>query len=193
MPRTQIASLSLKLIGIYALIQAIVMLRAVIHSFRFSSREPSMGSTLILGSLIHFALLIILGCLLIAASNRIAQRMIFPEAHPEDTKGFTSMQIQAIAFSILGVILIVLPIPKLFQIASSIYAYQKTSADIVTKQKWATETIWYGIGLAVQITISIVLFISGHSLANLWRKIVQRLKYEQNITSGWRRTQNRAA
>ena len=184
MSRTQIVSLSLKLIGIYALIQAILMLRAVIHSFGFSSQEPSMGLTLILGSLIPFTLLIILGCLLLAASNRIARRMIFSEGHPEDFKGFTPMQIQAMAFSILGVILIVLPIPRLFQIASSIYAYQKTSADIVTKQKLATETIWYGIGLALQITIGILLFISGHSLANLWRKIVQRLKYEQNITIG---------
>lgn len=183
MSQLQITSLSLRLAGIYSLIQAILMIRPVINSFGFASQQPSVGTTLILGASIPFILLIIFGLLLFIGSNRISRRIIREKTSTDISSELNSKKIQAIAFSILGVILVIISIPKILQIISNIVALQNAADNSFTIYKLSRDTIAFGIGVVLQFLFGIYLFISGHSLSNLWHKIVQRIEYEKNITS----------
>ena len=183
MSNQQIASLSLRLVGIYSLIQAILMIRPVIHSFGFASEQPSMEATLISGTVIPFILLIILGLILFVGSNRISRSIISQKNSTDIPSELNSKKIQAIAFSILGVILVILSIPKILHVVSNIVALQNAADNSFTIEKLSGDTIALGIGVAVQFLFGIYLFICGHSLSNLWHKIIRRIEYEKNITS----------
>ena len=79
----------------------------------------------------------------------------------------SSKNIQSIAFSIVGVILIVIAIPKLVQIGANIQvlanAEEEDTIKNISASTWA-----YFIGLAAQMFLGILLFFGAKGLSSLW-------------------------
>ncbi len=174
MTGTQIASLSLKLIGIFSIIQAIPILKSLSEFFVFKDSNfftpentPPSYNYLLIGILTSFLLLLILGACLIIFSERLAKKII---KENEDKKTLTDLSvkdIQAIAFSVIGVVMIVIAIPKLIQIGTNIQVLNQAGDEVPTRGisagTWA-----YAIGLTVQSIIGLLLFFGARGLSSIW-------------------------
>ena len=179
----KIASLALKIVGIYSIIQFIEQIRALVHAFGLSFAEPPIRSTMIMGASISSVLLFGLSIILLAFSNGLA-RKLFPEDDPIENLHFDDFKnLQSIAFSMVGVVLLAVAIPKIFQISAIIFALQKPGYEIPVAERISKETFAFGVATLIQLLLGLLLFFRGPSLSNFWQKLANRIEYERNITN----------
>ncbi len=183
MTKSQLASVALKIIGIYSILQAIPILGAIVQSFAFPHGEEFNRVFLILGTSVPFVLLIGIGFVLIVFSAKLVDKVLFPqETVIEASTSTYPQEIQAVAFSVIGLLMVVLAIPKFVQIGTNIYALQaagdERTASELLKTNWS-----FTIGAAVQFVIGFFVFIGAQLLSSLWHTVVKRLRFERNITS----------
>ena len=182
MDKIVVASLASKFLGIYALIQSIPLFGNISQLIAFAGDDPSLTLSLILATIIPALLMVMLGIVLIIFSNIIAKRMLPDE--PEHTKGSLSTKdIQSVAFSIIGLLMIVLAFPKIIQIIVNVHAL-KTAGDERRITELMSSTWAFATATGIQFIIGILLFIGSEILSSVWHFVVDRLKYEKNITSG---------
>lgn len=79
MTKSQLASVALKIIGIYSILQAIPILGTIVQTFAFPHGDEFNRLFLILGTSIPFVLLIGIGFVLIVYSAKLVDRVLFPK------------------------------------------------------------------------------------------------------------------
>lgn len=179
MTNQQIASLSLKILGIYSIILAVPMIGNLINAFGFPANGIMERTTIVLSVAITFVLQFGTGLYLIYFGDIIAIK-IMPKADTIDSNSaLNSRDIQAMAFSIIGVVLIVVTIPKLFQLGANIYAIQRSADSMQAEYKFERDTIAFGVNILCRFILGVLLFITGDSLSNIWHKINNRIQYER--------------
>ncbi|HUN55588.1 MAG TPA: hypothetical protein VMU29_10575 [Smithella sp.] len=173
MNQNQIASLSLKLLGIFSIIEAIPFLRELTQVFAWRDSEVVMnnGQTrtdlLLIGILVSFGLLLVVGACLIIFSRYLAKQMIVNDEIIVGTNELTAKNIQSIAFSVVGIVMIVIAIPHLIQLAANLQAIKSAGSEAV-KQHITIGTWAYSTGITVQFFIGILLFFGGRGLSSIW-------------------------
>jgi len=173
MNQHQIASLSLKLLGIYAIIEAIPLLRELSQVFAWRGSTVQMESgpfqtnLILLGILVSFSLLLFLGFFLIFFSNSLAKRMSSKNEVISESTELTPKNIQSIAFSVVGLVMIVIAIPDLVQLAANLEGLKSAGSEAI-KKDISIGTWVYSIGLAVQFIIGVLLFLGARGLASCW-------------------------
>jgi hypothetical protein len=180
MNKQELSQIALKLLGIYALLESFQLLGGAFSVFGFPEDMPFYRYVMILSTLVPFIILVWSGLFLIRKTDKISTKY-FPSGQIENIE-LKGNQIQAISFSIIGVVLIVTTIPKLTQLGMNIYALLSRANEIGAELNLERDTIGFGINLLIRFVLGILLFISGESLSNLWRRITDRIKYEANIT-----------
>jgi Ca2+/Na+ antiporter len=180
MTKQELSQIALKILGIYALLESIQFISGVLNVFSFRGDAPFERSLMVLSMVVPFLILLWAGTFLIRRADRITSKY-FPSGSIDnvDLKG---SQIQAIAFSIIGAVLIVTTIPKLSQLGVNIYSLMRRADKLGAKFELERDTIGFGINLLSRFILGVLLFISGNSISNLWRRITDRIKYEANIT-----------
>jgi hypothetical protein len=161
----RIASLVLKIVGIYSLVSSIDLIQPLITAFAMSTTWTNI-SLLFIGALVPFLLLIIVGCFFLFYSNKLATKMISSDENNIGQE-LSSQNIQTIAFSIVGLILIVIAIPKLFYIGSNMYAFKKAGDEAVIKNM-SLSTYAYAASLIVQFILGLIIFLGAKGLSSLW-------------------------
>ncbi len=173
MTQNQIASLSLRLLGLYSIIESIPLLRELWQVFAWRGSKIEMESgplhtdLMLIGILTSFALLLLVGLCLIFFSNSLAKKMTTEEEIVNETTKLTAKNIQGIAFSIVGLVMIVIAIPHLAQLAANLQALKSAKEEMI-KQKISIGTWAYSIGLAVQFIVGLLLFLGGRGLSTIW-------------------------
>ena len=180
MTKQELSQIALKILGIYALLESIQFISGVLNAFSFRGDAPFERSIMALSMVVPFLILLWAGTFLILRTNRITSRY-FPSGSIDNIE-LKGKQIQAIAFSIIGVVLIVTTIPRLSQLGVNIYALMGRADELGAKFQLKRETIGFGINLLIRFILGVLLFIGGDSISNLWRRIRDRIKYEANIT-----------
>ncbi len=180
MDKQELAQIALKILGIYALLDSIQFVSGIINVFSFPVDSSLLRSFMFASMIVPFMILIWAGLFLLRKTEKISLKY-FPKGQIENLN-MKANDVQAIAFSIIGVVLIVTTIPKLSQLGVNAYALMDRAENIGADYKLERETIAFGINLFCRFIIGILLFVSGESLSNLWRKIVNRIKYETNLT-----------
>jgi hypothetical protein len=181
MTKQELSQIALKILGIYALLESIQLLSGVFSVFAIPGDAPLIKSFVVLSIIVPFLILLWAGIYLILRSEKITSKYF-----PVGSIGNISLkgsQIQAIAFSIIGAVLIVTTIPKLSQLGFNIYSLMSRADELGTKFQLERDTLGFGINLLCKFILGVLLFISGDSIANLWRRITDRIKYEANITA----------
>jgi len=181
MTKQELSQITLKVLGIYALLESVQMISGLINVFAFSEDMHLERYAMILSVVVPFLLLLWASLFLILRTEKITVKY-FPIGYIENL-GLKGNQIQAIAFSVIGVVLIVTTIPKLSQLGMNIYALMNRASELGAELKLERDTIGFGLNLLVRLILGVLLFISGESLSNLWRRITDRIRYETNITS----------
>jgi len=182
MDKIQIASLGCKFLGIYSIIQSIPLLGNVLQIFALAKDDTSSGVSLFLSAFLPFLMMATWGVALLIFSNKFAQKMV--SANIEEPAGtvLSTKDLQSIAFSIVGLVMIVLAIPKIFQIGWNIHTLQ-SAGDQRGIQELLMQNWSFTLATVIQFVIGIFLFIGSELLSSGWHFIIRRLKYEKNITT----------
>ena len=178
----QIASIGCKFLGIYSIIQSIPLLGNIFQVFAFAKEDSSLSSNLVISTALPFFLMAFLGIALFFFSNTFARKMVPLNELGTSDNYFTPKDFQVIAFSIVGILMIVIAIPKIFQIGWNVHAL-KSAGDQRNIQELMTENLSFALATGIQFIVGFLLFIGSDLLSSGWHFIVRRLKYEKNITS----------
>ena len=173
MTKQDVFSLALKILGIYTIIVAISALRfslSMIFSYITNPQYfPSLVS-IVVGSLLPLLLLLILSYYLIKRSDKLS-KTIFPNSQSEKViLTLSSVEIQSIAFSIIGVLVIVWALPKLFEIVTQL-SYSKIHRGDVFSVRMGQKLIEYSVDVVIRLALGIYLFIGSKGLSTIWHKI----------------------
>jgi hypothetical protein len=173
MSRSEIGSLSLKLMGIFCMVQSFPLFQQAYFlygSYRFFGESDNSPTFVMIGALVPIGLLIALGVILFAFSNQLSDR--FMTSHPTNSDDSTtrSYSLQAIAFSLLGVFFVAKAIPSITQLSIN-YSYLGTSDSPYVTEKMLNSAWAKGAKLAIQLIIGIALFFGSNGLSRLWLKL----------------------
>jgi hypothetical protein len=183
MTKQELSQIALKILGIFALLESVQLMSGFMNVFAFPEDILFNRYVLILSMILPLLVLVSAGIILIVRTEIIALKF-FPTG-PIENIDLKIDQIQAIAFSIIGVALIVTAIPKLAQLGMNIYGLMYRANELgvdFTLFTLERDTIGLGINLSIRFILGVLLFVSGDSLANLWRRIKDRVRYESNIS-----------
>ena len=176
MTKREVASLALKLSGIYAFIVSV----SSFHSMMFMiatigaqyADHPGQGpncALLAAGSVIPLLLLLFLGFYLIAASERLSRHIFPQDSAGEKTSPFSSEDMQTIAFSVVGLLLLTRAFPGLCRVIlqiSSALQHKTLSATVIK-----TGIIQSSVVIVVQLILGLYLFLGSKGLSGLWHKM----------------------
>ena len=171
MKKRDIASLALKLLGIYAFIVSISMLQSIVFVIsRFIHTQEANLLTSIIGFLIPLILMITFGIYLLKASDKLSNRIFTGIENNNSTMKLSSHDVQAIAFSIIGVFLITNVIPKLFQKIAQLLSLVSIQDRVLLKtvgQRLSEDLL----EMIIQLILGLYLFLGGKGISKLWHKI----------------------
>ena len=149
MSRQDVASLVLKLLGVFLLAQWIPYAGSILTTLK---RE----SFFIAG--VPFLLMGIVGVVLIAAAGPLSRRLT-ADAQPSDAPGPLSIAVwQAIAFSAIGVSVLASGLHRL--------------AGLAAMHLVENQSIWPSVvSPALQVVVGVALFLQAKGLAGVWRRL----------------------
>ena len=172
MTKNFIFSISLKLMGIYSFVQAIILLQGFdmfITSYANFAGEDVNLPAMYIGALLPSCFLIILCFVLLFFSNKIANKLIGSNEPVGFSSGLNSKDVQSLSFSIIGVVIALLALINIVRFGSRIlFAFQNVTDP---SQLFNLPHI---IGLMLKLLIGIALFFGAKPLSMFWH----RLKYE---------------
>jgi len=187
MTKREVASLAFTIAGIYALIQAIPMVPSLVSWFGMmrgiaestESAKTGQWALVTVAMMLPLAGLLLVGYLFIAHGGKFAARM-FPD---EDTAPGTKASVgglQAVAFSVVGVLVVAMALPRLLNAVgflANVYARTPPPERI----PW---TPWTGLlAGVVQLGLGVGLFFGGRGLANYWQRL-RTVGHEHGTGSG---------
>jgi hypothetical protein len=173
MTKHELASFAVKLLGIYTIIESLPLLQVLggLASSPSGRADVSMYREMFIGQLIPFVLRVLVGVLLFVYSRELAPRLMDEDKPLNVSSALTARDVQAVGFSIVGVLIFLRALPDLSQaVWSWLYTISQSSM-----QSWrgpVAHITWpRGVSAAIQLVLAIVLFLQARGLANFWHRI----------------------
>ena len=171
MTKKEVASLALKLLGLYAFIVSISMLQTIVFAIRTSIQTHTMNLLIIIiGVLIPLILMITFGIYLIKTSDKLSNKIFTGIENDNKAIKLSLSAVQSIAFSVIGVFLITNAIPKLFQKIAQLLLLALIQERVLlenVRQRLAENLL----EIIIQLILGFYLFLGSESISKLWRKI----------------------
>ncbi len=169
MDRTEAASLAFKLAGIYVMVAAVKLVPTIALPLREALRATgvSWADIAVIGVplVVSCTVLAILAYVLIAHSHRIAERALGePRQREIDFRPFPD-ELQVMAFSVVGLVLLVEGVPDLARMATAAYANRAQLAPHLRDN--AVDLIV----LFLQLSAGYWLFFGPRSAARVWSRL----------------------
>ena len=179
MDKHSIASLGCKFLGIYTLLESIPLMGNIAQMYAFAYADQESGVFLILSTSIPFVAMVLSAIVFIVFSDKVATKMVGSEIEENPGANLTSKEFQSIAFSIVGLCLLVLSLPKIVQIGWNISTVKSVGDERlifdILRKTWS-----YAVAAGVQLVLGFFLFIGADLISTLWHVAKQRLTYEKN-------------
>ena len=179
--KQNIASLALKLLGIYSFIQAIPYVGSMISSFSLSTGLGTI-KLYFLGGLTTCILHVLIGCVLFIFGHKIIQDNDTTTENIASSTDITFLDLQSIAFSVVGIVIIIFAIPKLILTAGSFIAAQ-TVTEEWRQHKFFIDGISGSIGMFLQILLGLGLLFGAKGLSFYLDRFRKRWNFEKDLTS----------
>jgi hypothetical protein len=175
MTKQEITVIVLKLLGVYAIIQAIPLLQYIwglIGLINQDKAEISQRIWFCLAMGMPFLLMAVTAFLLIAKSERIAGLLFREDGPVSPTMSLSGQEIQAIIFSSVGVLVFLLSLPKLCQLVLNLWYMRSQYVKGQLPTDRLVENAWQaGIAVGIQCGFAVLLFVRAKGLAHLWHRI----------------------
>jgi hypothetical protein len=171
----EVASLALKLLGVYAIIQALPLLQFIpyLAALMDQAGRRNMGmrpSDALLG-IIPLLALAGVACVLLTRSDELARKMV-PEDREISVGGLSGPDVQTIAFSVAGVIVFLLGLPALCQTAVRLASLGPQYYGIPSSPDRGRQSLNFvlsGLGPILQCVLGAVLFFRSRAVSTFWR------------------------
>ncbi len=177
MTKREIASLACKILGVYALLQIPQYLQGIYfflsRFFVEELRDDNIHTFLwnLSTTFVPVLLYLIAGILLWRRSDSLASRMVSDDQPPEEQSTISGQAVSAIAFSIVGLVVLVHAIPRITHLlARLVYVYGPTP-EFGGERVWDAGTIARLTALGVQVILGAVLMVGGRALSQLVMRI----------------------
>jgi hypothetical protein len=174
MTKREIGALAFTLLGIYVLVLAAndaVFVAGMAATFVNTvagkgGREPTGSDLLVfIGAALPFLLRAGLGALLIV-KRRVFSAWLFPESEQAVRVDASARDLQAVAFSVVGLLLFASALPEIGLIALSyLRRFQQPELETYVLVRGRVASL---IALSVRATVGLALFFGARSLSDLW-------------------------
>jgi hypothetical protein len=179
MKANQLATLVLRLLGIYCLIQVIPAFNVVINTIPFLQApridghdETFSNIALIMALAFPFGLRLIAGILLLLRSVAWGERLIPNENKQENITALSFQQAQALAFAVAGVLIFADALPSLFTGIFNLVNWFESHASHPELQSNSTlRSGLTALGSLTKALLGLGLFFGAHGFANFWRSL----------------------
>ena len=171
MTKKEVASLALKILGLYAFIVSISMLQTnVLLIWSSIQYHETNLLIIIIEFLIPLILMITFGIYLIKTSDKLCNRIFSGIENDNKAMKLSSSAVQSIAFSVIGVFLITNVIPKLFQKIAQLLSLAFIQEGVLLEpiRQRLSENL---LEIIIQLILGFYLFLGSESISKLWRKI----------------------
>ncbi len=177
MTKREIASLACKILAVYALlqlpqyVQGIYFLLSGIFAGELWGEDIHRIQSLFWDLSTVFVptvLYLVAGILLWRRSNALASRMVSDDQPPEGQPTISGQAVSAIAFSVVGLVVLVHAIPRIASILSYLISH-KTMPEF--EGRWTANVIAELTALGVQVILGAVLLMTSRGLSRLVMKI----------------------
>jgi hypothetical protein len=175
MTKRETTIIVLKLLGVYAIIEAIPLLQYFWGFIGLIGRTRTgipQQAWLYLGTGMPFLLMAVAAFLLLTRSERIAALLIKEDGPVSPTTSLSGRDVQAIAFSAVGVLVFLQSMPKLCQLVMNLWYLRSQYIKGQLPTDRLVDNAWQlGIAVGLQCGLAVILFLRAKGLANLWHRI----------------------
>ena len=165
----QLATLVLRLFGIYFLIQAVPtlgMFSTLMVLARTNSQEMV---TAFVGSLLPGILMLLIGFLLLAFSARFGGKLAVQTLSDEGASTISFEQVQALAFAAVGLLIFADALPQL--VNSVNYLVSLANTENVGDRALNFREGSVAAGTVLKFVLGTILFFGARGIANFWRSL----------------------
>ncbi|WNF38566.1 hypothetical protein RJD24_09150 [Bacillaceae bacterium IKA-2] len=178
-----VAVLALKILAVYVIIQALKNLPMFVSTTQMllQLREPvpngsfsiDGGSLFLFGGITPFLLLVVIGILIWLYAEKISTYILFKQQvediNTKEAEEQFLKELQVVLFSLVGLLVLVHSLPQVFTIIPNLVLL----SDEYTRTNYPGQmhTIYWSIGLIIQIGIGFYLFFGSKGLVGLVKKI----------------------
>jgi hypothetical protein len=172
MKTKDISIVALRVLGIYCLIESLVLSQNLLYIFAMPEEFRPDRLKIIIASLCPSIALLLLGILLIAASTKLA-KLITPISENESANSsLTLKDIQSILFSCAGVLIFAFAIPRTFTWISQLIALIVNDSHGLPYDIKVIRNSWVSLILSsLQMLIGVGLFFGAHKLSAFWQRM----------------------
>jgi len=169
--KREVTAILVKLLGVYAIIQAIPVLQYFWPVIGLIVRQQAW--LYLVGMGMPFLLMAVAAFLLLTRSERIAGFLVKEDGPVSPTMPLSGLEVQAIAFSAVGVLVFLQAVPRLCQLFMNLLWFMRSqSAKGQPPADGRAENTWQlGIAVGLQCGLAVILFLRANGLANLWHRI----------------------
>lgn len=182
--KSEIASLALKLFGIYCLIQALTFLASSLSLVGMNMAEMGLSrSLMVAGAALPILGYVFAGLILLTFGNKISRKLIADgKEQGVMATGISTRDVQTLAFSIIGIYLIAVSLPSFASILWTLaYYYRKGGPDLA---RAGIENVWrHAIQAAVEVVVGLGFFLGARGVSSLWF-FLQKARGPKLIDSG---------
>lgn len=120
----------------------------------------------------------IVALILLIKANAIATLIIAPRSNsPNERIEISSLTAQAIAFSVVGVLIVAQALPKLLQIVMNVQRFKMKGlsgqAQEMLSNSWPSIIVF-----GTELILGIALFVGGKGIATLWHELQRRQPFK---------------
>lgn len=169
MTKREIASLALKLLGIYCLIQALTFLAGVLNLVGLNAAKMDLSwSLLVVAGVLPILGYLLAGFVLLAFGDRVSEKLM----HEDKVAGarvskITTREVQTLAFSVVGIYVIATSLPDLASLLWSIAFYYRKGGPELARA--GAENVWQSaIQVVVEFAVGAGLFLGSRGVSSLW-------------------------
>lgn len=171
-----LATLVLRLMGIYCLIQSLPMLGMLGSLVIFAKASGGVSqSVALIVSILPGIIMLAVGVLLLIFSTRLG-RMLVPEATSDSAAvAITFEQAQVLAFAVAGILILADSLPKLPHGLSTLISWAMARKEDRQFQgvygQFGFFTLTSAAGTVLQAGLGLALFFRARGFANFWRSL----------------------
>ena len=180
MKNRELAEVLIKVLGIYALLQALPLFQylAMVVSSLFVTQNETISVIIQAINIVPILANIMVGLYLIKNGESISKKLFGEESKDlVDQEVINKTELQAIFFSGIGLLILIMAIPKVIQSVLSIYLYINESLDGEANRIFSNS--WPNVlATTLQAAIGFFVFFQAQGITNMWRRI-QSMRYEK--------------
>ncbi len=175
MSKQEFASIMLKLLGIYALLQAVIMVPPLIQSvnlFRSFSEKFPIPRSAFFDLFFPVLLLVAVAVILLAGSDSLARKLIKVDDEFSLFASLSGREFQAICFSAVGVFVFLFGIPAVTDFFAHLWSLANARNHGAIVETNLLINAWMtGICIILRFGLALYLFFRAPRLADYWHRI----------------------